>query len=108
MVNDGCPASGPPEAGGQCLNSLDDDGDTVVNDGCPAAGGAPIKEGYQFDAYGRQIVYTPGANTVVDFGGDDVVTIGGSSAVANPYLYIGRNLTPRAASTTSARATTTR
>ena len=28
-------AGGPIETGSQCLNTLDDDGDTLVNDGCP-------------------------------------------------------------------------
>jgi hypothetical protein len=41
----GCAELGPPEvicdgaeAGGQCANNTDDDGDGVVNDGCPANG----------------------------------------------------------------------
>ena len=38
MVNDGCAAVGPPEAGANCMNNTDDDGDTKVNDGCPATG----------------------------------------------------------------------
>ena len=29
------------ERGDECLNSTDDDGDTVINDGCPQVGGAP-------------------------------------------------------------------
>lgn len=37
-----------------------------------------IVEGYMYDAYGRQTVFAPGANGVVDFGGDDVITSGGS------------------------------
>lgn len=32
-INDGCPAVGPPERG--CRNPIDNDGDTTVNDGCP-------------------------------------------------------------------------
>jgi hypothetical protein len=42
FYNDGCPASGPAEAGAQCArrDRIDDDGDTSVNDGCPANGGA--------------------------------------------------------------------
>jgi RHS repeat-associated protein len=51
-----------------------------------------IVEGYQYDAYGRQTVFGPGANGVVDFDGDDTVTIGGESGVANPYLYTGQRL----------------
>ncbi len=56
---------------------------------------AVIVEGYQYDAYGRQTVFTPGTNGVIDFsnpGSDDVITLGGISAVANPYLYTGRRL----------------
>jgi len=37
-INDGCPAIGPAEAGGQCDNALDDDLDAKINDGCPAVG----------------------------------------------------------------------
>ncbi|MDC0936556.1 Calx-beta domain-containing protein, partial [Pirellulales bacterium] len=56
-----------------------------------------IVEGYLYDAYGGTTVYEPGANGNVDFGSlasgsDDVITGGGSSAVANPYLYAGRRL----------------
>jgi hypothetical protein len=32
------PPEGDPEAGDQCLNDTDDDGDGVVNDGCPLSG----------------------------------------------------------------------
>lgn len=49
-------------------------------------------EGYEYDAYGRQTLFAPGLNGVVDFGGDDSVTIGGSSLLDNPYLYTGREL----------------
>jgi RHS repeat-associated protein len=51
-----------------------------------------IVEGYQSDAYGRQTVFGPGPNGVVNFGGDDVVRPGGVSAVSNPYMYTGRRL----------------
>jgi hypothetical protein len=37
LVNDGCPAVGPPESMPQCANNLDDDGDAAVNDGCAQA-----------------------------------------------------------------------
>jgi len=37
-VNDGCPALDEPETGDECLNSVDDDGDTETNDGCPQVG----------------------------------------------------------------------
>jgi RHS repeat-associated protein len=51
-----------------------------------------IAEGYQYDAYGRQTVFAPGANGVVDFGGDDVIAQGGVSSVGNPYLFTGMRL----------------
>lgn len=51
-----------------------------------------ILEGYQYDAYGRQTVFAPGVNGLVDFGGDDVITQGGSSNVANPSLFTGQRL----------------
>ncbi len=51
-----------------------------------------LMEGYQYDAYGRQTVFAPGANGVVDFGGDDVITEGGLSGVDNPYLFTGQRL----------------
>jgi RHS repeat-associated protein len=53
---------------------------------------ATIVEGYLYDAYGYQTVYAPGVNGRVDFGGDDVITAGGNSAVANPYMFTGRRL----------------
>jgi RHS repeat-associated protein len=59
--------------------------------GLTDASGA-IVEGYQYDAYGRQTVYAPGGNGVVDFGDDDVITLGGTSSVANAYMYTGRRL----------------
>jgi RHS repeat-associated protein len=51
-----------------------------------------VVEGYQYDAYGRQTVFGPGGNGVVDFGGDDVVSVGGTSAQGNPFLFTGRRL----------------
>ena len=51
-----------------------------------------VVEGYQYDAYGRQTVFAPGTNGVVDFGGDDVVTPDGASSLGNPYLFTGRRL----------------
>ncbi len=59
--------------------------------GLTDAGGV-IVEGYLYDAYGGQVVYEPGLNGVVEFGGDDDITVGGVSAVGNPYLYTGRRL----------------
>ena len=51
-----------------------------------------IVEGYQYDAYGRQTVFQPGTNGVVDFGNDDIITPGGNSALGNPYMFTGRRL----------------
>lgn len=53
-----------------------------------------IVEGYQYDAYGRETVYKPGPNAVVDFDGDDVVTPGGLSALGNPFIFTGRRYDP--------------
>jgi hypothetical protein len=47
-INDGCPAVDDPEVGDACLNSIDDDGDTLVNDGCPQVG-ANAESGIQCD-----------------------------------------------------------
>jgi RHS repeat-associated protein len=51
-----------------------------------------IVEGYQYDAYGRQTVYDPGTASYVTFTGADTIVDGGTSAVANPYLFTGRRL----------------
>ena len=51
-----------------------------------------IVEGYQYDAYGSQLVFAPGTNGVVDFGGDDVIVPGGAGEVRNPYQFTGRRL----------------
>jgi RHS repeat-associated protein len=59
--------------------------------GLSDASGALV-EGYQYDAYGRQTVFTPGANGVVNFGGDDIVFVGGASSLGNPYTFTGREL----------------
>jgi len=53
-----------------------------------------LTEGYQYDAYGRQYVYTPGTNGTIDWGGDDVITANGASAVSNEYMYTGRRFNP--------------
>ena len=53
-----------------------------------------VEEGYHYDAYGRQTVFGPGVNGVVDFGGDDIITLGGVSAFGNPYMFTGRRLDP--------------
>ena len=51
-----------------------------------------LVERYQYDAYGRQTVFAPGANGIVDWGGDDMVMVGGVSGVGNPYMFTGRRL----------------
>src|SRR5262249_12004724 len=54
---------------------------------------AKIVEGYQYDAYGRQTVYSPATpGGAVTFTGADTITAGGSSQVGNPYLFTGRRL----------------
>ena len=53
-----------------------------------------VVEGYQYDAYGRPTVFSPGANGVVDFGGDDAIVAGGSSVLSNPYLRTGHRFDP--------------
>ena len=55
---------------------------------------AVILEGYQYESYGLPVVYEPGGNATVDWGGDDVINTGGPSAVGNPYLFTGRRLDP--------------
>jgi RHS repeat-associated protein len=55
---------------------------------------ANIVEGYQYDAYGRQTVFDPGVSGVVTFTSADHIAQGGSSQVANPYLFTGRRLDP--------------
>jgi RHS repeat-associated protein len=51
-------------------------------------------EGYQYDAYGELILFTPGSNGTVDFGGDDDLTMGRGNAVGSPYMFTGRRLDP--------------
>ncbi len=51
-----------------------------------------VVEGYQYDAYGRQTVFGPGGDGVVDYAAAAIITVGGESAVGNPYLYTGRRL----------------
>ncbi|MCX5670450.1 MAG: hypothetical protein NTU94_03900, partial [Planctomycetota bacterium] len=51
-----------------------------------------IKEGYLYDAYGRQTVFQHGPNGVVDWGVDDWITPGGASGPGNPYMFTGRRL----------------
>lgn len=47
-------------------------------------------EGYLYDGYGRQTVFAPGPNGVVNFGSDDLIVIGGHSFVHNPWLFTGQ------------------
>lgn len=54
--------------------------------------GGDVVEGYDYDSYGRQTVFTPGENGVVDFGGDDGIAVEGVSEIDNPYLFNGRRL----------------
>lgn len=51
-----------------------------------------IVEGFQYDAYGRQTIFEPGANGVVNFGGDDITIPDGTGALSNPCMYTGRRL----------------
>lgn len=57
-------------------------------------GAGKAVEGYQYDPYGRPIVYAPGPNGQLDWGGDDLVTPGGASALGNSLLYTGRRWEP--------------
>jgi RHS repeat-associated protein len=49
-----------------------------------------IAEGYQYDAYGKIIIFEPGSNGVVDFGGDDIVSSGRGASPLGTYSYTGR------------------
>jgi RHS repeat-associated protein len=49
-----------------------------------------LVEGYQYDPYGAHILYTPGANGVIDWGGDDVLIENGTSLLGNMYTYTAR------------------
>jgi hypothetical protein len=72
-INDGCPAVADPEIGDECLNSVDDDGDTKVNDGCPQVG-ASAESGDECDGAdddGDVIVHVaaPGTNDLIKLPG---------------------------------------
>jgi hypothetical protein len=78
-INDGCPALADPEAGDACLNSVDDDGDTLTNDGCPQVGagaesGIQCTTNDQADEDGDAIVH------VADPGTDQLIKMPGASA----------------------------
>jgi RHS repeat-associated protein len=47
-----------------------------------------VLEGYEYHPYGDPVIYAPGPNGVVEWGGDDVVTALSNYAVVN--LYTGR------------------
>lgn len=49
-----------------------------------------VAEGYQYDAYGRQTLFAPGGNGLVDFG--SAAPQGSSSSLGNPYLFAGSRL----------------
>jgi RHS repeat-associated protein len=51
-------------------------------------------EGYEYDAYGNQIVLAPGSNGVVDFGRNHVLQQETVSAYDNYYTYTGREFDP--------------
>jgi RHS repeat-associated protein len=54
---------------------------------------ANIVEGYEYDAYGKQTVFTaPGLAGVSSFSGLTNASPGGSSQFANPFLFTGRRL----------------
>jgi hypothetical protein len=76
---------GDPETGDACLNTVDDDGDTLINDGCPQVG--PSAEsgtqcenvtGGQYDEDGDAIVHIadPGTNL-------DIKLPGGNSSLSD-------------------------
>ena len=53
-----------------------------------------IVEGYMYDAYGRQSVDTSSGSDSTWFTGDDAWTVGGTSAVGNPYFNKGQRFDP--------------
>jgi RHS repeat-associated protein len=48
-----------------------------------------VREGYAYDPYGATFAYKPGANGVVEYGGDDVVAAVDESALSE-WTYTGR------------------
>jgi len=56
-----------------------------------------IVEGYQYDAYGRPLVFRPGNNGVVDFASADVISPGDVGDMDNRYLYTGQRYDPETA-----------
>ncbi len=51
-----------------------------------------IVEGYQYEAYGARTVFNAGSSGVVTFTSADAVSVGGSSALGNPFGFTGRRL----------------
>ena len=49
-----------------------------------------VVEGYMYDAYGRQTVFTDAGSDATWFSSDDTFAADGSSAIANEYMYTGR------------------
>jgi hypothetical protein len=101
-VNDGCPAKGEAEAGDMCLNSSDDDGDTLINDGCPQVGpslesGAQCAGDNRLDEDGDAVVHVAAPDTDVllklpgatDFVNDTLPNTDGTFAAGVIYLNGG-------------------
>jgi RHS repeat-associated protein len=53
-----------------------------------------IVEAYEYDPYGRQSVDTSAGTDTTWFTGDDAWTVGGNSAVGNPYMNKGQRFDP--------------
>ena len=53
-----------------------------------------IAEGYMYDAYGRQSITTAAGSDTTWFTNDDAWTVGGNSAVGNPFTWEGQRLDP--------------
>jgi hypothetical protein len=84
-VNDGCPADGEAETGDDCLNSADDDGDTMINDGCPQVGdtaesGVQCTGDNRVDDDGDAIVHVAAPDT------DTLIKMPGALDLANESL----------------------
>lgn len=57
------------------------------------ASGTP-QEGYAYDPYGIQTVIEPGANGIIDWGGDDTLSPRGVSSFDNAYGFTGQRMDP--------------
>ena len=58
-------------------------------------------EGYQYDAYGSQTVFTPGASGSVSFAGSGVAIFEGTSGLTIPTCSPVGGWTPKPGSTTT-------